>query len=120
MPSLATRARAQVPPQRSASSQINTDALRSGRPLDRATRAFMEPRFGHDFSRVRIHTDERAARSSGEMEARAYTVGRDIVFAAGEYAPGTAEGRRLLAHELAHAVQQRSSPSPVPHAKLRV
>ena len=83
------------------------DALRSsGQPLDAATRAFMEPRFGHDFSHVRVHTDEKAAASSRLIQALAYTAGRNIVFNAGQYSPKTVGGRRLLAHELAHVVQQ--------------
>lgn len=73
-----------------------------GQPLDTATRAFMKPRFGHDFSRVRIHADERAAESAQSINALAYTVGNDIVFGAGQYAPMTAMGQRLLAHELTH------------------
>ncbi|HEX7318188.1 MAG TPA: DUF4157 domain-containing protein [Pyrinomonadaceae bacterium] len=80
----------------------------SGRPLDVETRAFMEPRFGHDFGRVRVHTDGRAAESARAVGAHAYTVGRDVVFGAGQYRPGTAEGRKLLAHELTHVVQQGS------------
>jgi hypothetical protein len=81
--------------------------LRSpGRPLDESTRQLMEPRFGHDFGRVRVHTDERAARSARAVHARAYTVGPDVVFGAGQFAPGTAAGRRLLAHELTHTIQQ--------------
>jgi hypothetical protein len=87
------------------------DVLRSpGQSLDGDTRAFMEPRLGHDFSRVRVHTDARAAESARAMDARAYTVGQDIVFGAGRYAPGTSQGRRLMAHELTHVVQQRQSP----------
>src|SRR5215217_3565270 len=83
------------------------EVLRSpGQPLDAATRAFMEPRFGHDFSRVRVHTDARAAESARAVDALAYTVGRGVVFGAGQYAPGTISGRRLLAHELAHTLQQ--------------
>lgn len=83
------------------------DALRSsGQPLDPATRAFMEPRFGHDFSQVRIHTDPKAATSSQSIQALAYTAGRDIVFAADQYSPHSEHGKRLLAHELAHVVQQ--------------
>ena len=83
------------------------DVLRaSGQPLDTATRAFMEPRFGQDFSRVRVHTDARAAESARAVNALAYTVGRDVVFGAGQYAPGTPEGHRLIAHELAHVMQQ--------------
>ncbi len=91
------------------------DTLRSpGVPLDPATRAFMEPRFGHDFSRVRVHTDATAAASVRQVEALAYTVGQEVVFDAGQYAPGTAAGRRLLAHELAHVVQQKGQPVPGP------
>jgi hypothetical protein len=86
------------------------DVLRSpGQPLDAATRAHMEPRFGCDFSRVRVHTDARAAESARAVHALAYTVGRDVVFGPGQYAPGTQVGRRLLAHELAHTVQQRGA-----------
>src|SRR5262249_2574029 len=83
------------------------DVLRSpGQPLDPATRAFMEPRFGYDFSGVRVHTDARAAESARAVSALAYTVGRDVVFGAGQYAPETHEGQRLMAHELTHVVQQ--------------
>ncbi|HEY5175994.1 MAG TPA: DUF4157 domain-containing protein [Terriglobales bacterium] len=83
------------------------EVLRSpGQALDPATRAFMESRFGHDFSSVRVHADAAAAASASSLNARAYTAGRDIAFASAEYAPGTAEGGRLLAHELAHVVQQ--------------
>jgi hypothetical protein len=83
------------------------EALRSpGQPLDVSTRAFMEGRFRHDFSRVRIHTDERAAQSARAVDALAYTVGPNVVFAAGQFAPGRAAGDRLLAHELTHVVQQ--------------
>jgi hypothetical protein len=80
----------------------------SGQPLDAATRAYMEPRFGHDFGHVRVHTDEQAAQAAGDYHARAYTIGGDIVFGAEEYAPGTSEGQRLIAHELTHVVQQGS------------
>src|SRR5262245_17740067 len=65
------------------------DVLRSpGQPLHAETRAFMEPRFGHDFSRVRLHTDARAAASARSVNALAYTVGQDVVFDTGQYAPG--------------------------------
>jgi hypothetical protein len=77
-----------------------------GQPLDSAVRTFMEPRFGHDFSRVRVHTDERAATSARAINAQAYTVGNDIVFARGSFDSRSTEGRRLLAHELTHVVQQ--------------
>ncbi len=82
----------------------------SGRPLDAGTRSFMEPRFGHDFSQVRVYTDGRAAESARAVNALAYTVGRNVVFGAGQYAPGTSEGQRLLAHELTHVVQQHDRP----------
>ena len=81
----------------------------SGQPLDAATRSFMEPRFGHDFSNVRVHTDARAAQSAQAVNALAFTVGRDVVFGAGQYAPGTVRGSQLLAHELTHVVQQAGS-----------
>ena len=84
------------------------DVLQSpGQPLDAGTRAFMESRFGHDFGHVRIHADARAAESAHAVNAAAYTVGRDVVFGAGRYAPNSREGQRLLAHELTHVVQQR-------------
>jgi hypothetical protein len=83
-----------------------------GQPLDAGTRNFMEPRFGHNFSQVQVHTDGKAAQSAQAVNALAYTVGKDMVFAAGQYAPGTAAGDRLLAHELTHVVQQ-SRPMPM-------
>jgi hypothetical protein len=83
----------------------------SGRPLDAASRAFFEPRFGYDFSSVRIHTDSAAAQSAQDIGALAYTLGRDIAFAAGQFAPYTAQGRHLMAHELAHTVQQSGAPT---------
>ena len=84
------------------------EALSSpGRPLDSSVREFMEPRFGHDFSRVRVHTGETAARSAAAVNATAYTAGNNIVFGARNYAPQTAAGKNLLAHELTHVVQQR-------------
>jgi len=85
------------------------DVLRApGQPLDTGTRSFMEPRFGHDFSQVRVHTDARAAESARAVNALAYTVGKDVVFGKGHYMPGTSEGKRLLAHELTHVVQQKA------------
>ena len=88
--------------------------LRSpGRPLDDATRGFMESRFGHDFSGVRVHTGGRAAESAQAVNALAYTVGNHVAFDSGQYAPGGTEGKRLLAHELTHVVQQQGSPSAV-------
>ncbi len=78
----------------------------TGQPLDQGVRRFMESRFGHDFSQVRVHADVKAAESAQALDALAYTIGRNIVFAAGQYAPGTTTGRNLLAHELVHIVQQ--------------
>ena len=77
-----------------------------GQPLDSSTRAFMEPRFGHDFGNVRVHFDARAAASARSVNALAYTVGHDIVFSDGAFAPDDPSGRSLLAHELTHVVQQ--------------
>lgn len=95
------------------SSSLVTQALRSpGRPLDAATRAYMEPRFGYDFSNVRVHTDDAAARSARSIDAVAYTAGTDIAFGPGRYGPNTPAGRELLAHELTHVAQQsQASPS---------
>jgi len=83
-----------------------------GWPLAPSARAFMEPRFGHDFSQVRVHTDAKAAESARAVHALAYTVGRDVVFGTGRYSPGATAGRSLLAHELAHVVQQSQGPGP--------
>lgn len=87
--------------------QLVSDAVsESGRPLDPLVRSFMEPRFGHDFSRVQIHTGSRAAESARAVNALAYTVGRDVVFDEGAYRPETDAGQRLIAHELTHVIQQ--------------
>jgi hypothetical protein len=87
---------------------IVEDVLRSpGQPLDPATRDFMGSRLGQDFSQVRVHTGAKATYSALAVNALAYTVGRNVVFMAGKYAPGTRSGRRLLAHELTHVVQQQ-------------
>ncbi len=80
-----------------------------GQPLDHTTRAFMEPRFGHDFGDVRVHTDPHAAESACAVNALAYTVGNHIAFGTGQYQPHSGAGRRLLAHELAHTVQQENA-----------
>jgi peptidoglycan hydrolase-like protein with peptidoglycan-binding domain len=83
------------------------DALASpGQPLDSSTRRHMEVRFGHDFSNVQVHTGTDAEQSARVVNARAYTVGRDVVFGEGRFTPNTSEGQRLIAHELAHVVQQ--------------
>lgn len=82
----------------------------TGQPLDHTSLDFMESRLGHDFESVRIHTDSVAAASARALNANAFTVGRDIVFAAGQYDPASTAGRRLLSHELAHVVQQDGGP----------
>ena len=78
----------------------------SGQPLDHHTLEFMESRFGHDFSKVRVHHDRKAAASAQSVNARAYTLGSHVVFGPGEYAPNHSTGRHLLAHELTHTIQQ--------------
>ena len=92
------------------------DVLRSpGRPLDDATRGFMESRFNHDFSGVRVHTDGQAAASARAVNALAYTVGNHMAFDVGQFAPTTSAGRGLLTHELTHVVQQGGGPSATGH-----
>jgi Domain of unknown function (DUF4157) len=81
-----------------------------GRPLDARIRQRMETRFGYDFSSVRVHDDAGAAATAASVSAAAFTVGEDIAFGIGRYSPSSAEGQRLLAHELAHVVQQSRSP----------
>lgn len=93
-----------------------THARGGGAPLGGAARAFFEPRFGQDFSNVRVHDDANAHGLARSLIARAFTVGNDIFFDRGEYAPTTEAGRRLLAHELTHVVQQRSTG---PHVQLK-
>src|SRR5437763_1180939 len=96
----------QVPP-------IGQEVLRSpSQPLDPTTRSFMEPRLGHDFNQVRVHANSRANESARAVRAVAYTVGRNIVFGEGEYAPATSTGQELLAHELTHVMQQSSPDRP--------
>jgi len=81
-----------------------------GSPLDRDTKGFMESRLGADFGDVRVHTDATASESARSVQAHAYTVGSDVVFQSGKYAPESESGKRMLAHELTHVVQQRSGP----------
>src|SRR6266571_2547810 len=83
-----------------------------GQPLPDSTRAFFEPRLGADLSAVRVHSDATAARAASAVSARAFTLGPDIVFAKGAYAPNTSAGRELLAHELTHVVQQGAANAP--------
>lgn len=103
-----------VADQREAAPALVHDALGTpGRPLDDDTRGFMEGRFGRNFSHVHVHTDATSERSAQAVGALAYTVGDDVVFNAGEYAPKTTDGRRLIAHELAHTLQQGGAGSAV-------
>jgi hypothetical protein len=97
----------------SAATTVKLNGLSGGAPLTESARRYFEPRFGRDFSRVRILDGERAAESAGALDARAFTRGNDIVFAAGEYRPESKEGRKLIAHELSHVVQQQGQGLPV-------
>lgn len=111
-------------PQVTPSVAANIHAMNGGgSPMSNSSRAFFEPRFGADFSQVRVHTDSRAAETAKSINARAFTVGRNIAFGGGQFAPDSQDGRRLLAHELTHVVQQnggqlqesvRRSPGPDP------
>jgi uncharacterized protein DUF4157 len=104
--------------QRTAGNQALTsirNAIRTpGRPLDTDTRTRMEAGFNRDLVHVRVHTDGEAAQSAAAIHAHAYTVGQDVVFADGQYAPDTTIGRQLLAHELAHTIRQRDGAGPLP------
>jgi hypothetical protein len=91
-----------------------------GHSLSESTRAFFEPRFGHDFDGVRIHNDGAAANSARALNALAFTAGRDIVFAAGQYSPESSDGKKLLAHELTHVVQQTQAGTPRADRKLNI
>jgi hypothetical protein len=101
------------------SARVHAALHGNGQPLDPATRASMETRFSHDFTRVRVHTDESSADAARAVNAQAFTMGQHVVFASGRYAPHTTGGTRLLAHELTHTLQQRSVP-PIGSAPLRV
>jgi hypothetical protein len=96
-----------------APASVDSVIASSGRALEPALRQDMEERFGHDFSRVRVHTDRAAEQSARDLNANAYTVGHDVVFGAGRFAPMTHEGRHLLAHELTHVVQQSGASATV-------
>jgi len=86
---------------------VNEVLASSGQALDRSVRGVFEARFGHDFSQVRVHSGPLAEQSARDLNASAYTVGHNIVFGVGRFAPGTPEGRRLIAHELSHVLQQQ-------------
>ncbi|HWP92866.1 MAG TPA: DUF4157 domain-containing protein [Thermodesulfobacteriota bacterium] len=98
----------------SVEAQINS-VRRGGQPLPESVRDFFEPRFGQDFSGVKVHTDSQGNESAKSVNALAYTIGTDIVFGAGQYAPGTESGKRLIAHELTHVVQQKPHWAPTVH-----
>lgn len=100
-------------------SAVNEVLKSPGEPLDPGTRSFMEPRFGHDFSKVRLYTDSKAAESARAVNALAYTVGRGIVFGFGQYTPRTMQGQSLLAHELTHVVQQSGNQQTIPDLTMR-
>src|SRR5687768_1137353 len=91
--------------------------LRGGQPLDGGAKTRMGAAFGHDFSNVRVHTNARATELSEQLHARAFTVGSDVAFGAGEYQPGTLIGDALIAHELAHVVQQQAAAASPPLTK---
>jgi hypothetical protein len=103
---MSDRDRSVVSPSQPADRRLASEMVGAGQPLSESARGFFEPRFGHDFRHVRVHADARAAESARDIDALAYTVGQDIVFGAGQYAPESAGGRNLLAHELTHVVQQ--------------
>jgi hypothetical protein len=106
-PRLQTRQAGSNGPEEMTAPPIVHDVLNSpGQSLDAATQAFMEPRFGRDFSGVRVHTGAKAAESAREINALAYTAGQNVVFDAGQYAPESTAGKMLLAHELTHVAQQ--------------
>jgi Domain of unknown function (DUF4157) len=103
----------------------SSQGLSDGEKLEKESQAFMESRFGATFDDVRVHTDEVAAESSASVGADAYTTGRNIYFAQGKYSPKSPEGQRLLAHELAHTIQQgqagsRSALSPLGDGKAAI
>lgn len=117
---LQVQRRANGPAKASCATSVVKDVLEEeGAGLDEETRAFMESRFGHDFSSVRVHTDARAAESARSVNALAYTVGQHLVFARGYFQPQTQSGRHLIAHELTHTIQQGNS-RPAPQTKLEV
>ena len=99
-------------------SYLNTSSG-GGQPLSESSRAFMEPRFGQDFSGVRVHTDSRAANAAKGLNAQAFTRGQDIYFGEGQYGPGSDDGKKLLAHELTHVEQQKKTETN-PHAKMQI
>jgi Domain of unknown function (DUF4157) len=111
--------RSGLAPAQSVAPQVGNDIAAmsgAGHPLSRRERSFFESRFGQNFGDVRIHTGESAMRTSASLNAKAFTIGRDIFFGSGEYAPHSREGRRLMAHELTHTIQQKK----ISHADNRI
>jgi hypothetical protein len=108
---LQKKSSARAPDAETATAAVPMVLRDAGRPLDGATRRFFEPRFGRDFSAVRVHHDLSAGKSADALNAHAYTVGNDIVFGSGRFAPSSSAGRALLAHELTHVVQQAGGQS---------
>lgn len=115
--SLLRKAKASAAPPVDAGIESHITSLRGGgRPLSPSVRSFFEPRFGHDFSAVRLHTDATARGAANAINARAFTIGSDIVFNAGEYSDHSTNGRQLLGHELTHVIQQRKTPRVIQRA----
>ncbi len=112
-------ARQPAGPVDAATASVDHALASPGRPLEPGLRRDMEQRFGHDFSQIRVHTDSRSAESARAVHAQAYTVGRDIVFGAGQYAPHHQAGKRLLVHELAHTIQQGAAAA-TPTSAMRI
>jgi len=100
--------------------ESSINSLRGGgQPLPESTRKYFKPRFGYDFSGVRVHADSKASETAKSINARAFTKGKNIVFGAGQYSPETSKGRRLLAHELTHVVQQKGKSSQEPQIQAQ-
>ena len=119
VPNLQTKSNANTTPSVSPSVPRNINNMRGGgKTLPKPVRTYFEPRFGIDFSQVRVHTDARAASTAKAVNARAFTIGRDVVFGVGEYSPTTTSGRKLLAHELTHVLQQERRRQPEDGVKM--
>lgn len=105
-------------PEVSTDIESSIDGMKGGgQPLSESTRAFFEPRFGADFSQVRVHNDSRAANTAQSINAKAFTTGNNIAFNSGQYSPETSSGKNLLAHELTHVVQQDNKSNSSLHKK---